>query len=154
MQMAEVVGNLHWYRLSPYFRQAGTESEIMKRSSILARTLLSRFAAREAELQRMIASERESMNNNPAMEPIREPADQADLAFETAWLTHKGHMIEHYLKEIDAIAAARERVDNGTFGICIECGETIDPRRLGVAITAVRCAECQRSHEYRRALRH
>lgn len=126
----------------------------MKRSSFLARTLLTRFDAREAELRRMIASERESTDNDPAADPVNGPGDPADRAFVIARLAHEDRMIEHYLEEIDAIVAARERVENGTFGICIECGETIDPRRLGVAPTAVRCAECQQRYEHGRALRH
>jgi RNA polymerase-binding transcription factor DksA len=126
----------------------------MKRPSIPPPTLLSRFDAREAELRRMITSERESTDNDPAADPVSEPGDLADRAFETARLAREDRMIEHYLEEIDAIAAARERVANGTFGICVECGETIDPRRLDVAPTAVRCAECQKRYEHGRTLRH
>lgn len=49
-----------------------------------------------------------------------------------------------------ALAAHRSRpIDVGGDGICIECEEPIDPRRLAVQPRALRCIEHQRDHERR-----
>ena len=44
----------------------------------------------------------------------------------------------------DRIAAALERMAEGTYGTCESCGRPIDPRRLAVAPESVRCVDCAR----------
>jgi DnaK suppressor protein len=46
-------------------------------------------------------------------------------------------------EEQSDIAAAFERMEHGTFGICIDCGTKIDPGRLDVIPVAKRCLTCQ-----------
>jgi len=48
------------------------------------------------------------------------------------------------LKEIDA---ARRRLDDGSYGICTDCGAGIGFERLHAEPEAARCIECQRRHE-------
>lgn len=40
------------------------------------------------------------------------------------------------------IAGALRRMNEGTYGVCVECGEEIDIRRLTVDLTATRCIKC------------
>jgi DnaK suppressor protein len=47
------------------------------------------------------------------------------------------------------IAAAFERMEQGVFGICIDCGIRIDPGRLDVIPVAKRCLTCQMKKEER-----
>lgn len=47
---------------------------------------------------------------------------------------------EHLLEEIDA---ALVRVENGTFGVCSDCGEAIASARLDALPWATRCIDCQ-----------
>lgn len=49
-------------------------------------------------------------------------------------------------REIDR---ALERLAEGSYGICVGCGERIDPERLDVNPAAVRCLDCQRDFETR-----
>ncbi len=49
------------------------------------------------------------------------------------------------LREIDAALA---RIAAGTYGVCEDCGESIDRARLDAAPTAARCVDCQRKHEH------
>ncbi|MGE5639890.1 MAG: TraR/DksA family transcriptional regulator [Clostridia bacterium] len=51
------------------------------------------------------------------------------------------------LDELRAIEAARERVRNGTYGVCIDCGLDIDYQRLRANPSALRCIHCQSAHE-------
>jgi len=48
------------------------------------------------------------------------------------------------LRNIDA---ALRRIDDGTYGLCIDCGEPIDPRRLEFDPTVLRCVDCASKFE-------
>jgi DnaK suppressor protein len=43
------------------------------------------------------------------------------------------------------VEAALERIEAGTFGRCVRCGETIAPERLDALPWAPRCIDCQRT---------
>ena len=45
-------------------------------------------------------------------------------------------------EELTKINAALQRMDDGTYGICIECGAEIDARRLAARPYAGRCIVC------------
>ncbi|MEX1993226.1 MAG: TraR/DksA family transcriptional regulator [Steroidobacteraceae bacterium] len=45
-------------------------------------------------------------------------------------------------RSLAMIGAAMRRIDEGTYGICVDCGEAIDARRLDVDLTAARCVRC------------
>ena len=51
------------------------------------------------------------------------------------------------MEELQEIDASLKRIDEGTYGICEECGREIDQRRLEAQPTATRCIECQAQHE-------
>ena len=46
------------------------------------------------------------------------------------------------LTEIRQIEAALSRIDDGTFGFCVACGDEIAPERLEVVPHAARCRKC------------
>jgi DnaK suppressor protein len=46
------------------------------------------------------------------------------------------------IQEIKQIREALKRIDEGTYGICAECGAEIDPRRLQALPYATRCISC------------
>lgn len=46
-------------------------------------------------------------------------------------------------RELKDIDAALTKIEDGTYGICEECGEPIDPRRLEAIPQARLCVACQ-----------
>lgn len=46
---------------------------------------------------------------------------------------------EAMLRSIDM---ALRRIDDGVYGLCVDCDEPIDPRRLEFDPTALRCIDC------------
>lgn len=116
----------------------------------LARTL----ERREAELRRKIAEERERTDDEGFAELANGTGDAADQAFARIQFGIDYQRIDGVLAELRELAAARERLENGVFGVCIDCGEPIDPARLKVAPAAARCAGCQERYEYARVVRH
>ncbi len=59
--------------------------------------------------------------------------------------------IERDLAEVRDIGAALARMDAGTYGTCIGCGEAIEPARMLAWPTAKRCTGCQSVRERSRA---
>jgi len=45
-------------------------------------------------------------------------------------------------QEIRMIRAALERIEDGTYGVCVNCGEEIAEERLDVVPHAPRCRNC------------
>lgn len=54
---------------------------------------------------------------------------------------------EHETAELGQIDAALERVRDGSYGTCMDCGVDIRPERLQVAPQALRCIACQTQAE-------
>ena len=54
-------------------------------------------------------------------------------------------------EEIAKISAALQRLDNGRYGVCSECGEPIEAGRMKVYPYADECIDCARFDEHRRA---
>jgi RNA polymerase-binding transcription factor DksA len=55
--------------------------------------------------------------------------------------------IDRDLEELRAVDAALLRVADGRYGTCDECERPIDPKRLHVSPSALRCIDCQTVHE-------
>jgi len=45
------------------------------------------------------------------------------------------------------IEAALKRIDDGSYGLCQDCDEAIDPRRLEIDPTVLRCIDCASKSE-------
>ena len=52
-----------------------------------------------------------------------------------------------YDRELDAIDAALKRIEDGTYGICANCGEPIDQERLEALPWTTQCIDCKRKEE-------
>lgn len=46
------------------------------------------------------------------------------------------------LQEISQICEALRRIEQGSYGVCAQCGEKINPKRLTALPTATRCIKC------------
>ncbi len=55
-------------------------------------------------------------------------------------------------QELDELLSARRRLADHSYGMCVDCGDAIDPRRLALVPTAAYCTACQEFHEHERAL--
>jgi DnaK suppressor protein len=61
-------------------------------------------------------------------------------------------LLDNELAELRDIDAALLRIRTGTYGICIDCGDSIPPNRLQAQITALRCIGCQTKADKRHGL--
>jgi DnaK suppressor protein len=56
--------------------------------------------------------------------------------------------IERDVDELRDVESALARINAGTFGICIDCAQAVDPMRLEFNPHAARCLHCQENTEH------
>jgi DnaK suppressor protein len=106
---------------------------LMKTTNIAA--LDSRLAARVLELSRSLAG-----RNQIAVERSADDFDAAVLAAERE---SSAQTLSHDLDLLRKVEAARERLRQGTYGLCAACEEEISPKRLQAIPWAENCISCQ-----------
>jgi DnaK suppressor protein len=74
-------------------------------------------------------------------------ADEGDEAVADLLTDIDNAELSRDLAELRALEAALERMADGSYGDCIDCGQNIDVARLKVEPAALRCIDCQRVHE-------
>jgi DnaK suppressor protein len=104
-------------------------NELQRRRS----TILETTRRADAELDALRSAERD-----PEFE------EGAQTEHEAFTLSRLG---EAQRREIQQIDAAIQRIDGGEYGICRDCGQDIDPRRLAALPYAVLCTECATRRE-------
>ena len=63
-------------------------------------------------------------------------------------------LLSHELVRLRDIDAALKRIKDGTYGICIDCGDAIPQARLQALPTAMSCVKCQQAYEKQHGLGH
>ncbi len=102
-----------------------------------------RLMQRKRELLKDIAEilEKEAKEEyQDIIDAIREEGDIAAAELQESTILA---IAEIKAREVEQIDAAIERIEQGEYGICIECGDWITPARLEVMPYALRCRECQ-----------
>jgi DnaK suppressor protein len=77
-------------------------------------------------------------------EPSADEADMDAYEREKTWA-----LIQTLERKVDSIDHALRMARNGTYGICENCSNRIDPARLEILPEATLCLECQRQRERR-----
>jgi DnaK suppressor protein len=71
----------------------------------------------------------------------------ADIATETVDREIDYTLEEHDERLLGEIDAALKRIEDGTYGICVNCGAQISPERLEAMPWATLCIDCKRKEE-------
>jgi RNA polymerase-binding transcription factor DksA len=74
--------------------------------------------------------------------------DTADEALASALVDVDTALIDRHVAELRDIEAARGRIEKETYGICIDCGDSVSYERLAAYPTAKRCLRCQQVREH------
>ena len=61
------------------------------------------------------------------------------------------HSLERESKRLMQIGAAVQRIDDGQYGICLDCEEPISAKRLAAVPWAAYCLQCQESRDAQEA---
>jgi DnaK suppressor protein len=105
------------------------------------RTELQRRRRVILETTRRAAAELEALRSAERDPEFEEGAQAEHEAFTLARL---GEAQRRELQQIDAAIA---RLDGGEYGLCNDCGQEIDPRRLQALPYALLCTECATRRE-------
>jgi DnaK suppressor protein len=71
----------------------------------------------------------------------------ADTAGDLVDADRESAMLENADDQRQQIKAALQRIDDGSYGTCVDCGSAISEARLSVRPEAARCIECQAKFE-------
>lgn len=109
----------------------------------LRRMIESRRQVLQAELHEGIDRAREDR-----FEDLAGPAPDAGDESVATLIGDIDHAdVSRDMAELRALDAARGRLDDGSYGVCADCGSEIEYERLKAAPAAFRCIGCQRLHE-------
>jgi len=74
--------------------------------------------------------------------------DTGDEALAHALVDMDAAITDRHIVELRDIEAARERMNDETYGICADCGAAVAYERLAAYPTAKRCVRCQQQREH------
>jgi DnaK suppressor protein len=100
--------------------------------------------SRILETERTIANSEQEIREISARQA--DNTDQAAAEYERQTLAHKAAVARQTLQNL---RQALERIVQGTFGQCAECGNDIESRRLEAIPSARYCLRCQELREHR-----
>ena len=109
--------------------------------------LKTRLRDRAAQLREEVQRTRaKSLEENPGQ--IAERArDSEDDSFATLIVDTNLTEMERDVDELRMIDSALQRISAGTYGNCLDCGQSIPIKRLEAEPTAERCVQCQELFE-------
>lgn len=70
--------------------------------------------------------------------------DRADLAYDYSYRSRRLSLLEQLEEQLSDVEKALQRIEEGTYGICTNCGKAILPERLEALPSAALCIDCQR----------
>jgi len=98
-----------------------------------------RLKKQQKVLKTRIKAERERSGPNSMTNP-----DRADLAHDYAYRDRRLSMLDQLEDQLTETKEALQRIEDGTYGQCTNCGEFILPERLEALPSAPLCINCQR----------
>ena len=107
------------------------------------------LAAREEELRTLLEATDTALHAGTVE---REVTDFKDLAGDETRAAVEEAKSTHLLQELTQLAAARRRLQDHSYGQCLDCGDPIDLRRLVALPATPYCAACQSVQEHVQAL--
>lgn len=82
-----------------------------------------------------------------ALAGTRGPVDSAEHAADSYDQDLLAYITDVRSKELADIDTALEKIDDRNYGLCVECGKAIAPKRLRAMPSASLCIQCQEVHD-------
>lgn len=102
---------------------------------------------RREALEREIHADAARSRDEPYTQLTGSVGDSGDTANADVIADIGNAELSRDLEELRALEGARDRIDAGGYGTCPDCGSDIEFERLLAQPAALRCLECQRTHE-------
>lgn len=106
-----------------------------------------RVEKRRAELLAELQEDAARARDMPYSEHAGITPDTGDESVATLIADLEQADLTRDLDELRAMDAAWQRIKDGTYGVCVDCGGEIGYERLAASPAATRCVVCQARHE-------
>lgn len=119
---------------------------------VLSQTQLDQLARKLREdYQALVREVRDELENSGDQHRIdllnREPGDAGDESMANALADFNLTILDRHIDGMRDIESALQRIKNGEYGVCIDCGDEVGFTRLQAYPTAKRCIVCQEQRE-------
>lgn len=133
-------------------KEVKVKTQAKKKSGLAEREKhIQKIRAKLIEQKETLLNEAESaLNELPGQMIFPDLGDQATAETDRSFMLRLRGREQRLLKKIDE---AIERIENGSFGICDDCGEEIDIKRLEARPVTTMCIECKTLQEEEEKLR-
>jgi DnaK suppressor protein len=95
--------------------------------------------ARKLELEQELANSKKFSDDE-----VQDPGDQA---MTSTMESLRSSLQDTWIGELNRIAKALKMIEEGTYGICVDCELPISEKRLKLYPDATRCLACQEAFE-------
>jgi DnaK suppressor protein len=95
-------------------------------------------------LAEQVAVEREKVEPSLTANP-----DRTEMAMEYAYRGRQMSVLDRLQEQLLDVNKALDRIEEGTYGICTNCGQPIQAERLEALPWAELCIDCQRKEDRR-----
>jgi phage/conjugal plasmid C-4 type zinc finger TraR family protein len=119
------------------------DAQVRRADDALARRAEDLQTLRQAEHDSAFAGDQREVTGELSLVG-QHPADVADLTFKREMQQTTQQLLDRQTAQVAAAMRAR---DNGTYGVCQECGQRIPDERLQARPEATLCVACQRRLE-------
>lgn len=109
----------------------------------LSLRLLTQMNRRQEELRALLRAAADARENEQPADIV----DFKDVAAEESRVAVDDLALAHAAIELSQVATALRRMEEGSYGLCQDCGEAIDQRRLLALPATPYCTACQTIHE-------
>jgi DnaK suppressor protein len=110
--------------------------------------LVTKMNADYQALRREVREELENSGNQHRIDLLnQEPGDSGDESLANALADFNLSILDRHIDAMRDIEAALQRVRDGVYGVCIDCGDDVGFSRLQAYPTAKRCIVCQEQRE-------
>lgn len=110
--------------------------------------LVAKMNADYQALRREVREELENSGDQHRIDLLnQEPGDSGDESLANALADFNLSILDRHIDAMRDIEAALQRIRNGAYGVCIDCGDDVGFTRLQAYPTAKRCIVCQEQRE-------
>lgn len=103
------------------------------------------------EKERLLNNSKNALRNEISLSPDDLP-DETDLAASEINQNLVFKLRDRERQMLAKIDEALDRMDEGTFGLCEDCEEPIEPRRLEARPVSTLCVACKEKQEHRQKI--
>lgn len=120
--------------------------------SVLSQSQLEQLTRKlKADYQALLREVREELENSGEQHRIdllnEEPGDAGDESLANALSDFNVARFDRHIQAMRDIEAALQRIKDGDYGVCTDCGDDVGFTRLQAYPTAKRCIVCQEQRE-------